>query len=96
MLDIYINIVEVVNIGNTPLQIGVGPVDEEFLVGTDVTPFDGSFLFDGEGLVKLLSGQSFMIEQYRVNLGQLENYSTKGLARVNFYRRLLSEISDVS
>jgi hypothetical protein len=96
MLDIVIDIVEIVNVSNTPLQIGVGPVDEERLVGTNVTPFDGSFLFDGEGLIKLMPGRNFTIEEYRVNLGQLQNYVDKKLAQVRLSKRLLSELTDIS
>lgn len=96
MLDKVINIVEIKNIGKTPLQVVVAPVDEKELLGTDVTPFDGSFFYDGEGLVKLLSGRTFIIEKYRVNLGQLDNYAKKGLAQVQFKERLLSEITDIS
>lgn len=96
MLDILIDIVDIKNIGNTPLQIGVGPVDEKKLIGTDITPFDGSFFFDGSGLVKLFSGRSFTIEEYRINIGQLQNYVDKKLATVKFSKRLLSELTDIS
>ena len=33
MLEEIIDVISIRNIGNTPLQIGVGPPDEEFLLG---------------------------------------------------------------
>ena len=90
MFQKTIRVLDIQNIGNQPLQVGVGPVDEEFLLGTDVTPFDGSFYFDGEGLVKIMPGRRFTIEEYRVNLGQIQNYIDYGQAKVLFLERLLS------
>lgn len=83
-----IDIVEIKNIGNQPLPLGVGPVDEEFLLGTDLTPFDGSLFFDGSGIVKIMPGKSLTIEQYRINLGQLQNYIDNRQAKALFLERL--------
>lgn len=94
MLDPIIDIVIITNIGNQPLQVGVGPANEEFLLGTDVTPFDGSKLFDGEGLIKIMPGRSFTIEEYRINLGQLQNYIDGRQAHVLYQKRLLSAIEE--
>lgn len=94
MFDAIIIVLVITNIGNQPLQIGVGPVDEEFLLGTDVTPFDGSFFFDGEGTVKILPGRTFEIEEYRINGGQLQNYIDSRQARVLTLRRLFSALQE--
>lgn len=94
MLDKIIDIVDITNTGNQPIQVGVGPVDENFLIGTDVTPFDGSFFFDGSGQVKIFPGRNFIIEEYRVNLGQLQNYIDGGQARVLYQKRLLSALQE--
>lgn len=83
-----IDIVEIKNTGNQPLPLGVGPVDEEFFLGTDLTPFDGSLFFDGSGIVKIMPGKLFTIEQYRVNLGQLQNYIDNKQAKALFLARL--------
>jgi len=94
MLDVIIDVIDIHNISNTPLHLGVGPADEEFLLGTDVTPFDGSFFFDGEGQVKIMPGRHFVIEEYRINLGQIQNYVDKRLANVLRLRRLLSALQE--
>lgn len=83
-----IKVVNIRNIGNQPLPINVEPVDEEILLGTDVTPFDGSPYYDGSGTIKLHPGQKIEIEEYRVNLGQLQNYIDRRLAHVLFLDRL--------
>ena len=85
-----IRVVDIKNIGNQPLTVGVGPVDEELLLGTDLTPFDGSPFFDGEGIVKIMPGRRFIIEEYRVNLGQIENYIDSRQAQVLFLNKLFT------
>lgn len=96
MPDPVIDVLDIRNVSNTPLQIGVGPPDEGFLLGTDITPFDGSFLYDGSGIVKLMPGKRLIIEEYRVNLGQIQNYIDSGMAQVLFQKRLFSAITDIS
>lgn len=83
-----IQILDIKNIGRQPLTLGVAPVDEELLLGTDLTPFDGSPFFDGEGIVKIMPGKRFIIEQYRVNLGQVQNYIDNRQANVLFLDKL--------
>ena len=95
-LDIPIDVIEITNAGRQPIQIGVAPVDEFFLFGTDITGFDGSFLFDGSGTVKIQPGRRFIIEEYRINLGQVQNYIDSGQARVHRSTRLLGSITDIS
>lgn len=94
--DFVIDIVDIVNIGRSLIQIGVAPPDEELLLGTDVTVFDGSFLFDGSGIVKIYPGKRFIIEESRINRGQIEVLASDGQIRALFQRRLLSAITDVS
>lgn len=88
-MTVIIDIVTIKNISSTPLQIGVGPVDEEFLFGTDLSAYDGSLFFDGSGLLKLLPNKTITIEEYRLNLGQIENYTSKNFARAWFLQRIL-------
>jgi hypothetical protein len=96
MFQKIIKLLDIRNIGNTPLQLGVGPVDEEVLLGTDLTPFDGSDLFDGEGIVKIMPGRHFKIEEYRVNLGQVQNYIDRRQAQVLFLDRLFQFDSEAT
>jgi hypothetical protein len=90
LFEKIITILNIRNIGNQPLSVGVAPADEEFLLGTDLTPFDGSDYFDGEGLVKIMPGRHFEIEEYRVNLGQIQNYIDGRQATVLFLDRLFT------
>jgi len=85
-----IRVISIRNIGNQPLPINVDPPDEEFLLGTDITPFDGSAYYDGSGTIKLFPNKVFEIEEYRVNLGQIQNYADKRQAQVIFFDRLFS------
>ena len=85
-----IRVVTIRNTGRQPLPINVDPVDEVILLGTDLTPFDGSPFFDGEGTIRLHPGRSFDIEEYRVNLGQIQNYIDSRQAHVIFSDRLFS------
>ncbi|MHA2065262.1 MAG: hypothetical protein ACXABY_12875 [Candidatus Thorarchaeota archaeon] len=94
--DFVIDVVDIRNVGKSLVQIGVAPPDEEMLLGTDITPFDGSFLFDGSGIVKIYPGKRFVIEENRVNRGQIETLASSGQVQALFQRRLLSEITDVS
>ena len=95
--NIPVKIIEITNIGRQPIQIGVAPPDEFFLFGvTDLTGFDGSFLFDGSGIVKIQPGRRFTIEEYRINFGQVQNYIDNGQARVLRTTRILGSITDIS
>jgi hypothetical protein len=91
-----IDVVDIVNIGKSVVQIGVAPPNEETLIGTDLTGFDGSFLFDGSGIVKIYPGQRFIIEESRVNIGQIEVLTDGRQIKALFQRRLLSSITDIS
>jgi len=56
----------------------------------------GSILFDGSGIVKIYPGQRFIIEESRVNLGQIRVLASDGRVRALSQRRLLSSITDIS
>ena len=91
-------ILSIKNIGNQPLQISVGAVDEEEIWGTDCTeytPFDGDLgFFQGAGLAKVMPGKIFEIEEYRVNLGQIQNYVDNRQAQVLYLERLISALEE--
>jgi hypothetical protein len=58
--------------------------------------YDGSDLFDGEGIVKIMPGRHFKIEEYRVNLGQVQNYIDRRQAQVLFLDRLFQFDSEAT
>ena len=93
-----ITILSIRNVGNQPLQVSVGPIDENEIFGTDCTeytPFDGDFgFFAGAGLAKILPNRVFEIEEYRVNLGQIQNYVDNGQAKVERLERLVSALEE--
>jgi hypothetical protein len=96
-LNIPIEVIEITNTGRQPIQVGVAPPDEFFLFEvTDLSDFDGSFLFDGSGTVKIQPGRRFTIEEYRINLGQIQNYIDIAQARVFRSTRILGSITDIS
>ena len=86
------------NIGNQPLQIGIGPVSEEDVFGTDITdntPFDGDLgFFQGSGTAKILPGRTLDIEEYRVNSGQIQNYIDNRQAQVTSLERSISALQE--
>ena len=93
-----ITILIIRNIGNQPLPVSVGPVSEEDVYGTDVTdntPFDGDLgFFQGSGTAKIFPGKSFEIEEYRVNLGQIQNYIDLRQAQVFTLERSISALQE--
>jgi len=95
-----IKIIDMLNISRTPIQIGVSPpnLETEEVTGTDNLASDltGSPLFDGFGLVTIQPSQRFIIEESRVNLGQIENYAKDGFLKIIFLTRDLSELTDIS
>lgn len=94
-----IAIIDIVNIGNSIVQIGVEPPDLlecTDATGTEITGFDGSLLFDGSGLVKILPGRRFVIEESRVNLGQIQNYINNRQITALFQKRTLGNLTDRS
>jgi len=94
-----IDIIDIVNIGNSMVQIGVAPPDLfdcTEATGVELTDFDGSLLFDGSGLVTLLPGKRFVIEESRVNLGQIQNYIDSRQITALFQKRTLGNLTDRS
>lgn len=84
------------NIARNQLPINVDPPLEE--EGTDVTGTDitsgFATLFDGEGTIILQPGKTFVIEEDRLNLGQIENLVKLGQLRTELSVRSVSNPSE--
>ena len=88
-------ILSITNIGNQPLQVSVGPISEDEVLGTDVTMFDGDLgFFEGSGIAKIMPGRTFEVEEYRVNLGQVQNYIDNRQAKVLYLERSIDAIEE--
>tara|TARA_R100001244_G_scaffold25113_2_gene25357 strand:+ start:21533 stop:21844 length:312 start_codon:yes stop_codon:yes gene_type:complete len=97
--ETVIDVVDICNIGKSIVQLGVSEPDLEVelnteATGTDVTGFGGSLLFVGSGVVTISPGRRFIIEQSRINLGQLQNYIDNKQIRALFLRRKLGDLTD--
>lgn len=93
-----IDVIDIINVSNSIVQVGVDPPDFNCTdaTGTEITGFDGSLLFDGSGLVRIMPGRRFVIEQYRVNLGQIQNYIDGKQITALFQKRTLGNLTDRS
>jgi hypothetical protein len=95
-----VDIVDITNIGNSTVQIGVSePEIVEVGTGTETTALDitgNSLLYDGSGTVTIYPGKRFVIEEYRINLGQLQNYIDRKQVRALFMTRSIDNLTDRS
>jgi len=104
-----VDIIDITNISNSTVHLGVSEPNPDDVYcsdetgATSVTSCDsppeltgGSLLFDGSGIVKILPGRRFIIEESRVNLGQLQNYIDKRHVRALFLTRAVDNLTDIS
>jgi hypothetical protein len=106
-MEFFVDIIDIVNISRSTVHLGVSEpnLDDIYFISeisgkTEITNLSeitsGSLLFDGFGTIKLLPGKRFIIEESRINGGQLHNYVNKGLVRALFLTRTINNLTDRS